>query len=265
MSHGRPLASPDAPASARELDPAGFDDVWALRESGRLPTRASWFCSPDPVATATAQLLSENDVGILDDLGEPADDGRDRLLLAVRRVLDVHADEDVVHEVIARMAKVNPPPPGYKKGGAVKMKAEGGTSKRGPRRDADGSPGAIRTMRNEREFMEMPEGTKQKHAMKSALGIQEKKKGGAVKKMKDGGTSKESSADMKQDKAVVRTAVHKHERAMHQGKPMTKLKKGGAAKSPCAAYKPKKMAAGGAAKERKDFPKVRRTKLTNAI
>jgi hypothetical protein len=165
----------------------------------------------------------------------------------------------------ARMAKVNPPPPGYKKGGAVKMKAEGGTSKRGPRRDADGSRGAIRTMRNEREFMEMPEGTKQKHAMKSALGIQEKKKGGAVKKMKDGGTSKESSADMKQDKAVVRTAVHKHERAMHQGKPMTKLKKGGAAKSPCAAYKPKKMAAGGAAKERKDFPKVRRTKLTNAI
>lgn len=105
---------------------------------------------------------------------------------------------------IARMAKVNPPPPGYKKGGAVK-------------------------------------------------------------KMKDGGTSKESSADMKQDKAVVRTAVHKHERAMHQGKPMTKLKKGGAAKSPCAAYKPKKMAAGGAAKERKGFPKVSRTKLTNAI
>jgi len=34
-------------------------------------------------------------------------------------------------------------------------------------------------------------------------------------------------ADVAQDKAMVKTAVHKHEKAMHPGKPMTKLAKGG--------------------------------------
>jgi hypothetical protein len=33
--------------------------------------------------------------------------------------------------------------------------------------------------------------------------------------------------DIKQDKAMVKKAVHKHEAAMHPGKPMTKLRKGG--------------------------------------
>lgn len=34
-------------------------------------------------------------------------------------------------------------------------------------------------------------------------------------------------SDMAQDKATVRTAVHKHERAMHPGKPLTKMRNGG--------------------------------------
>jgi hypothetical protein len=34
-------------------------------------------------------------------------------------------------------------------------------------------------------------------------------------------------SDVKMDKAVVKKAVHKHEKAMHPGKPMTKLAKGG--------------------------------------
>lgn len=34
-------------------------------------------------------------------------------------------------------------------------------------------------------------------------------------------------SDLKQDKAMVRKAVHKHESAMHKGKPKTKLAKGG--------------------------------------
>lgn len=42
------------------------------------------------------------------------------------------------------------------------------------------------------------------------------------KKYAEGG-----KADLKQDKAMVKGAVHKHERAMHPGKPMTKLAKGG--------------------------------------
>jgi len=33
--------------------------------------------------------------------------------------------------------------------------------------------------------------------------------------------------DLKQDKAMVSKAVHAHERALHKGKPMTKLAKGG--------------------------------------
>lgn len=33
--------------------------------------------------------------------------------------------------------------------------------------------------------------------------------------------------DLAQDKKMVAGAVHKHEKAMHPGKPMTKLKKGG--------------------------------------
>lgn len=34
-------------------------------------------------------------------------------------------------------------------------------------------------------------------------------------------------SDLKQDKAMVASAVHKHESAMHKGKPKTKLAKGG--------------------------------------
>lgn len=33
--------------------------------------------------------------------------------------------------------------------------------------------------------------------------------------------------DLKQDKAMVSKAVHKHEKKMHPGKPLTKLAKGG--------------------------------------
>ena len=33
--------------------------------------------------------------------------------------------------------------------------------------------------------------------------------------------------DLKQDKAMVASAVHKHERAKHKGQPLTKLAKGG--------------------------------------
>lgn len=42
------------------------------------------------------------------------------------------------------------------------------------------------------------------------------------KKYAEGGKS-----DLKQDKAMISSAVHKHERGMHPGKPLTKLAKGG--------------------------------------
>ena len=127
VRHGRPLLVPGVPAAEWELDPAGFDDVSALRASGRLPGGAAWFCSPEPKAIQTAQLLTETQVGVLPDLREqeragewvadfrgvvrrafarpdlPAAPGweplaacRDRVVPAVRRVLEVHPGQDVV-------------------------------------------------------------------------------------------------------------------------------------------------------------------------
>ena len=121
VRHGRPAIVPGVPAAEWELDPSAYDDVWALRASGRLPLRAAWFASAEPKALQTAQLLTDAEVGVLPDLGEhvrsgewlddraferpaePAVDGwepldacRGRVVPAVRRVLEVHGDEDVV-------------------------------------------------------------------------------------------------------------------------------------------------------------------------
>ena len=124
VRHGRPIVAESAPASEWELDPAGYDDVWALRE--RLPVRTAWFSSPETKAQQTAQLLTDGPVGVLDDLreqvrgsgllddfvervhaafahpDEPAAPGweplartRERVVGAVRRVLDTHRDQDV--------------------------------------------------------------------------------------------------------------------------------------------------------------------------
>ncbi len=127
VRHGRPAMTPGVPAAEWDLDPEAYDDVWALRASGRLPARAAWFTSPEPKAVQTAQLLTDAQVGVLPDLhehertgervedfhgavrrafarpDEPAVAGweplaacRGRVVPAVRRVLDVHGDDDVV-------------------------------------------------------------------------------------------------------------------------------------------------------------------------
>ena len=127
VRHGRPLVDRTRPAAEWDLDPSGFDDVWALRESGGLPVGAAWFCSPEPKAVQTAQLLTEGDVGIVDGLREhvrgsgwvddfdatvrrafeepavPAYDGwealaacRDRVTATVRGLLDAHDATDLV-------------------------------------------------------------------------------------------------------------------------------------------------------------------------
>jgi broad specificity phosphatase PhoE len=128
VRHGRSLRVPGRPPHAWELDPAGFDDVWALRESGRLPRGAVWFSSPEPKATGTAQLLTEAEVGVVEGLREhvrdtadwiedfpavverafaapevPAYAGweplalcRDRVTRAATGILAAHPDDDVV-------------------------------------------------------------------------------------------------------------------------------------------------------------------------
>ena len=77
VRHGRPLVDRDQPAASWELDPAAFDDVWRLRESGRLPGKAAWFSSPEPKAVRTAQLLTDCEIGIVDDLREHVRDTTD--------------------------------------------------------------------------------------------------------------------------------------------------------------------------------------------
>ena len=65
-------------------------------------------------------------------------------------------------------------------------------------------------MRQAREYMREDKATSD--AAKREMGF---KKGGDVK------------ADLKQDKKMIAESVHKHEKAQHPGKPLTKLKKGG--------------------------------------
>lgn len=125
VRHGRPLIDPATPASTWELDPAAYDDIWALR--ARLPHAAAWYSSPEPKARQTAELLTDGDLGIIDDLREheraagwvedfagtvraafaapetsahpgwePMAVCRDRVRSAARQLLSVHRDEDVV-------------------------------------------------------------------------------------------------------------------------------------------------------------------------
>lgn len=125
VRHGRSVPDPARPADRWELDPATYDDVWALRD--RLPAGAAWCSSPEPKALATAELLTDGDIGVLDDLREhrraagwlddfpgtvrrafqdpdaPAAPGweplaecRARVVPAVRRLLEVHTGQDLV-------------------------------------------------------------------------------------------------------------------------------------------------------------------------
>jgi broad specificity phosphatase PhoE len=128
VRHGRPLVQRDRPAHEWELDPAGYDDIWNLRTSGRLPDHAPWFSSPEPKALATAELLTDGEIGVLDGLREhvresiewvedfddavrrafavpdavavpgwePLSECRERVVRTAEGVLAAHPDTDVV-------------------------------------------------------------------------------------------------------------------------------------------------------------------------
>lgn len=91
VRHGRPLVDTARPAHEWELDPSAYDDIWALRESGRLPARAAWFSSPEPKALGTAALLTDAQVGVIEDLAEhrrESSDWIDDFADTVRRAFD---------------------------------------------------------------------------------------------------------------------------------------------------------------------------------
>jgi broad specificity phosphatase PhoE len=128
VRHGRPLVVRGVPPHEWELDPAAYDEIWELRTSGRLPAHAAWFSSPEPKALATAELLTDGEVGVLDGLREHVrettewiadfDDAvrrafavpdavavpgweplaacRDRVVAAVEGIRAAYGDEDVV-------------------------------------------------------------------------------------------------------------------------------------------------------------------------
>jgi broad specificity phosphatase PhoE len=92
VRHGRPLVDRARPAHEWELDPAAYDDIWALRTSGRLPDRGAWFSSPEPKALATAELLTDGEVGVVEGLREHRRDSTEWVADfddAVRRALAV--------------------------------------------------------------------------------------------------------------------------------------------------------------------------------
>jgi broad specificity phosphatase PhoE len=126
VRHGRPRADWSRPAHEWPLDPASYDDVWALRQ--RLPSTSAWYSSPEPKAVETTQLLTDAAVGIVDGLREHVRDAtghlddftdvvrrafdqpdraahpgweplaacRERVVRAVEPLLAAHAGEDVV-------------------------------------------------------------------------------------------------------------------------------------------------------------------------
>ena len=130
VRHARPLVDPTTPAHTWPLDPTCLDDLEQLARSGRLPSDAAWYTSPEPKAVATARGLTEGAVTTVEALAEhsrgphwfddpaafreavrrafaepderavpawePLSVTRARVVPAVRRIVARHPDRDVV-------------------------------------------------------------------------------------------------------------------------------------------------------------------------
>ena len=128
VRHGRSTMDRDTAAHTWGLDPVGHPEIDELRTSGRLPADALWFTSPEPKTRATARRLTGREVEVVDDLREherhstawlddfpavvrrafdhpaqPAHAGweplartRERVVGAVRRLLEEHPGRDLV-------------------------------------------------------------------------------------------------------------------------------------------------------------------------
>ena len=130
VRHGLSAPDPDTAPETWGLDPLGLADIDALGASGRLPSSAVWFSSPEAKALSTARRLTDLPVTVVPELAEhrrgvhwfedpadfraavrrafddpatravpewePLDALRARLLPAVRRIIDAHPGTDVV-------------------------------------------------------------------------------------------------------------------------------------------------------------------------
>ncbi len=90
VRHGRPVQVRGVAAEHWELDPAGFDDVWALRD--RLPAGEAWV---DDFDATVERAFAEPTVAAYDGW-EPLEECRARVTKAVSGILSAHAGEDVV-------------------------------------------------------------------------------------------------------------------------------------------------------------------------
>jgi hypothetical protein len=107
-------------------------------------------------------------------------------------------------------------------------KAEGGAVSKGPKTRS----GPAKNRRKAKERIERLALEKMEHAEKYAPGMdldnihdaELRQKSEKVERYAKGG---KVHSDVKMDKSMMKKAVHKHEKAMHPGKPLTKLKRGG--------------------------------------
>ena len=134
VRHGRSDVDVSTPPETWGLHPDGLPDIHALAASGQIPEDAVWYSSPEAKALGTAQVLADacggRTVTVVSELvehrravrwfadpaefratvrrafadpatpavpeWEPMTDLADRMLPAVRRILDTHPDSDVV-------------------------------------------------------------------------------------------------------------------------------------------------------------------------
>ncbi len=90
VRHGRPATRTDLPAAEWELAPDAHRAVLALSSVGGPDAR--WYSSPEPKALATARLLADRPVQVVDDLREAGRTavwlGVDEFHAVVRRCFD---------------------------------------------------------------------------------------------------------------------------------------------------------------------------------
>lgn len=84
VRHGHPVVNHEHAASDWHLDPGAVGAVRSLASSARLPSRATWFSSPEPKARETARLLTGREVTVVPGL-------REQVRLHVGRIADFPA------------------------------------------------------------------------------------------------------------------------------------------------------------------------------